>query len=82
METALRTRQGAVLALAAAAVAAATLAFAFRTASSPVEVRMTDRHRGMSYAHEWRDAKQRGYGSAASLESLRRLRALGGVRPQ
>lgn len=77
MGTALGRRHGLMLALAAAAVAAATLAFAFRTASSPVEVRMRDRHRGMSYAHAWRDAERRGYGSAASLESLRRLRALG-----
>jgi hypothetical protein len=35
------------------------------------------KHRGMSYAHAWRRAEQIGYGTPASLESLRRLKALG-----
>lgn len=35
------------------------------------------RHQGMSYAHAWRDAEARGYGSAASAESLRILQSLG-----
>lgn len=35
------------------------------------------KHKGMSYAHEWRRAVQLGYGTDASHDSLRRLRALG-----
>lgn len=37
----------------------------------------SEKHRGMSYAHEWRRAEDLGYGSARSRASLARLKELG-----
>lgn len=37
----------------------------------------SEKHRGMSYAHEWRRAEDLGYGCARSRASLARLKAIG-----